>query len=40
MTAVFNDIYTNGMVAESDFSKGWMCPIYKKNDRNEIANYR
>jgi hypothetical protein len=28
------------MAAKTDFSIGWMCPIYKKNDRNEIANYR
>ena len=40
MTAVFNDIHSNGMISGTDFSLGWMCPIYKKNDRNEIANYR
>ena len=40
MTAVFNNIHSNGMVLETGFSLEWMCPIYKKNDRNEIANYR
>jgi hypothetical protein len=40
LTMVFNDIHSNGLVKGTNFSVGWMCPIYKKNDRNEIANYR
>ncbi|PPQ74327.1 hypothetical protein CVT24_000429 [Panaeolus cyanescens] len=24
----------------TNFADGWMCPLYKKNDRAEIANYR
>jgi hypothetical protein len=40
MTAVFNDIYQHGITADSIFSLGWKCPIYKQNDRNDIANYR
>ncbi|KAJ3999732.1 Endonuclease/exonuclease/phosphatase [Lentinula boryana] len=40
MSAAFNDIAEYGIVEGSDFSDGWMCPIYKKGDKNEIANYR
>jgi hypothetical protein len=40
MTKAFNDIEAFGVVPSTNFSEGWMCPIYKKNDRNEIANYR
>ncbi|KAJ3991447.1 Endonuclease/exonuclease/phosphatase [Lentinula boryana] len=40
MTATFNDITNHGIMEHSDFSDGWMCPIYKKGDKNEIANYR
>ncbi|KAJ7273885.1 hypothetical protein C8J57DRAFT_1594537 [Mycena rebaudengoi] len=40
MTKAFNDIETFGVVPSTNFSEEWMCPIYKKNDRNEIANYR
>ena len=40
MTEVFNDIQKYGLSRLSKFSTGWMCPIYKKNDKNEIANYR
>ena len=40
LTECFNDIQMHGIVESTDFSLGWMCPIYKKNDRNEIANYR
>ena len=39
MTEYFDDIQEYGMSETSNFSIGWMCPIYKKNDRNEIANY-
>jgi hypothetical protein len=37
---VFNDIETNGMVVGTAFSESWMCPLYKKNNRADIANYR
>ena len=40
MTAAFNDIEANGIDKSTHFAEGWMCPIYKKNDRNEISNYR
>ncbi|KAJ7044166.1 hypothetical protein C8F04DRAFT_905690, partial [Mycena alexandri] len=37
---VYNDIEGHGMVAGTRFSESWMCPLYKKNDRADIANYR
>ncbi|KAJ7137547.1 hypothetical protein C8R43DRAFT_893515, partial [Mycena crocata] len=40
MLRVYNDIETHGLVPKTGFSKSWMCPIYKKNDKAEIANYR
>ena len=35
-----NDIEQNGLIPESNFAEGWMCPIFKKGDRTNIANYR
>lgn len=32
LTHVFNDIEEFGMDKSIAFMKGWMCPIYKKND--------
>jgi hypothetical protein len=40
LTMLYNDIEQEGMVEGTGFSKGWMCPIYKKSDRTDIANYR
>lgn len=40
MVAAFNDIEEQGLAAKSSFVEGWMCPIYKKNSKEEIANYR
>jgi hypothetical protein len=40
LTWVFNDIEINGMVENTGFSLGWMCPLFKKKDRTDIANYR
>ena len=40
ITEVFNDIQKYGLSRLTKFSTGWMCQIYKKNDKNEIANYR
>ena len=34
------DIEENGVSERTGFADGWMCPIYKKGDRREIANYR
>jgi hypothetical protein len=40
LTWVFNDIEEHGMVENTDFSLGWMCPLFKKKDKTDIANYR
>ncbi|KAF5367240.1 hypothetical protein D9615_010668 [Tricholomella constricta] len=40
LTIVFNDIMECGLIPSSSFSEGWMCPLYKKNDKTDIANYR
>jgi hypothetical protein len=40
LTWVFNDIEQHGMVDGTDFSLGWMCPLFKKKDKTDIANYR
>ena len=40
LTRVFNDIEKYGIDPSTRFNEGWMCPIYKKGDRNNVANYR
>ena len=35
LTTVFNDIKTYGVSNNTEFSLGWMCPIYKKNDKKK-----
>ncbi len=37
---VFNDVKKHGVCPGTGFAESWMCPLYKKNDRAEIANYR
>lgn len=39
MKRVFNDIEDNGPKPNLKFSEGWLCPIYKKEDRTDIGNY-
>ncbi|KAJ6630374.1 hypothetical protein B0H10DRAFT_2208038 [Mycena sp. CBHHK59/15] len=39
LTWVFNDIETFGMMDGTEFSLGWMCPLFKKKDRTDIVNY-
>jgi hypothetical protein len=39
LALIFQDIQENGVDERSDFSLGWMCPIYKKKDKKEISNY-
>jgi len=34
-----NDIQEYGIVAGTHFTLGWMCPIYKKKERDQIKNY-
>ncbi|KAF5333970.1 hypothetical protein D9758_017279 [Tetrapyrgos nigripes] len=40
MTKAFNDIAKYGLAERTHFSDGWMCPLYKKNDKCDIANYQ
>lgn len=40
LTRVFNDIELHGIVKEGNFAKGWMCPLFKKKEKDNIANYR
>jgi ribonuclease HI len=40
LTEAVCDLEENGMFSESTFAQGWMCPIYKKNARDKIENYR
>ncbi len=40
LTEVFNDIEEFGVDESTNFTEGWMCPIYKKNDWNRMSNYR
>jgi hypothetical protein len=40
LTQILQDIQLNGVEETSQFSLGWLCPIYKKKDRTEISNYR
>jgi ribonuclease HI/exonuclease III len=40
LTTVFADIWHHGVDKRTDFSTGWICPIHKKNDTTDIANYR
>jgi hypothetical protein len=40
LTKVFNDIEEHGVVPTTNFAEGWMCPLYKKKDKRQIANYR
>jgi hypothetical protein len=40
LTRVYNDIETYRIVKGTGFSTGWMCPIWKKKDPTNIANYR
>ncbi|KAJ3716676.1 hypothetical protein C8R42DRAFT_588394, partial [Lentinula raphanica] len=37
---VFNDIEHNGLAPGTEFSESWLCPLYKKNDRAKMENYR
>jgi ribonuclease HI/exonuclease III len=40
LTLVYWSIQKFGLASGSAFTKGWMCPIYKKNDKCDISNYR
>jgi len=36
---VFLDIQCHGVAPDTRFTEGWICPLYKKKDRRDIANY-
>ncbi|KAL1739216.1 hypothetical protein HDZ31DRAFT_27610, partial [Schizophyllum fasciatum] len=40
LQAAFCDIYWHGVAPGTGFADGWMCPLYKKNERTKISNYR
>ena len=40
LAKVFKDISVNGITGGTNFNEGWMCPIYKKKEADNIANYR
>ena len=40
LTSVYNDIEIYGVSPLTNFAEGWLCPLYKKGDVREIANYR
>jgi hypothetical protein len=40
LTWVCNDIEEFGVVEGTAFALGWMCPLFKKKDCSDIANYR
>lgn len=40
LTKIFNNIETFGTPPGTRFNEGWMCPLYKKGERNNIANYK
>ena len=40
MARIFVDISAHGITDRTGFNEGWMCPIYKKKEADNIANYR
>ena len=40
LTSVYLDIEIHGVHNDSAFTEGWLCPLYKKKDKQEIGNYR
>ena len=40
LTRVYQDIEEFGVEEDANFHEGCMCPIYKKKDPDDIANYR
>ncbi|TFY53337.1 hypothetical protein EVJ58_g9508 [Rhodofomes roseus] len=40
MSLMYDDINRYGVSELTGFAEGWMCPLYKKKDRRDIANYR
>jgi ribonuclease HI/exonuclease III len=40
LAKIFKHIATNGITEGTNFNEGWMCPIYKKKEADNVANYR
>ena len=40
MAEVFREVAEKGITEGTRFNEGWMCPIYKKKEADNIANYR
>ena len=40
MTMVIQDIQTHGVSPGTNFTLGYLCPIYKKKERDNVKNYR
>jgi hypothetical protein len=40
LTWVYNNIEEFGVLEDTTFALGWMCPLFKKKDKSDIANYR
>ena len=40
LALVTADIDSYGIQPDGHFNDGWICPLYKKNDRRDISNYR
>ena len=40
LTYVFQDIQEHGVDDRTEFTTGWMCPLFKKKDPTDISNYR
>ena len=40
LTDVFNDVETYGVHPDSQFHRGWLCPLFKKGNTDDPANYR
>jgi len=40
LARIFKDVSINGITRGTNFNEGWMCPIYKKKEADNIANYR
>jgi len=40
LTYLFQDIQEYGVDDRTNFTTGWMCPLFKKKDPTDICNYR
>ena len=39
MTMIIQDIQTHGVAPGTNFTLGYLCPIYKKKERDDVKNY-